>query len=159
VTVDSRVLGNPGTPAFRVEKYPFFVLNRLVGRFNTLIEARLKAVGIDIPYWRVLLVLGEAAPRSIGNLAEATVINLSTMMRIVQRMERDGLVATRPGLTDARVTDVSPTSLGLETLAAARRVAAPIYEALVDGLSEPDFDRLLSLLGRLQANLDGYEGD
>lgn len=154
MTIDNRLLGNPGTSAFRIEKYPFFLLNRIVGRFNVIIEARLQQVGIDIPYWRVLIILGEASPRSVGNIAEAALINVSTMMRIVQRMQRDGLVKCRRGRTDRRITDVGLTALGRQKLGAARAIAAPIYDALITKFSRRDFDRLLTLLGRLQANLD-----
>jgi DNA-binding MarR family transcriptional regulator len=154
MSVDSRTLGNPGTAAFQLEKYPFFILNRMVGRYNSLIGSGLSAIGIDIPYWRVLLLLGEAAPRSVGNLASAAMINESTMLRIVQRMQRDGLISCSRSQADARVTEVELMALGTEKLVAAREIAAPIYNGLIAGVSARDFERLLALLGRLQTNLD-----
>src|SRR3546814_7115318 len=83
---DPRDLGDPGTAAFQLEKYPFYLLNRLVSRYNVVIEARLKTIGIDIPYWRVLMVLGQKSHRGVGQLAEAAGIPFSTITRIVQRM-------------------------------------------------------------------------
>ena len=70
---DLRQLGNPGTPAFQLNKYPFYLLNRAVSRYNAIIEKRLRGIGIDIPTWRVLMILGEAAPRSVSQIAEAAV--------------------------------------------------------------------------------------
>lgn len=151
--MDSRKLGNPGTAAFSVDKYPFFQLNRLVGRYNGVIEPRLRAIGLDIPYWRVLMVLGERAPRGVRDIADAAVIPLSTMTRIIQRMGAAGLVSTAPSAADNRVTDVWLSPLGEEKLAEARQVTAPVYAQVIDGLSAADFDRLLSLLGQLYANL------
>ena len=46
---DPRKLGDPGTAAFHVDKYPFYLLNRLVSRYNVIIESRLREIGLDIP--------------------------------------------------------------------------------------------------------------
>lgn len=153
--MDNRKLANPGTPAFQAEKYPFFVLNRLVSRYNGVIGARLRAIDLDIPAWRVLMILGEQSPRGVRDIADAAVIPLSTMTRIVQRMAAAGLVAVAESAQDARVTVVSLTPLGEGKLADARAASAPVYEQVIGGFSERDFDRLLGLLGRVYDNLDG----
>lgn len=151
---DLRPYGDPGSDAFRVEAYPFYQLNRAASRYNMVIEAELRTIGIDIPTWRVLMVLGEAQPLPIGRVSKMAVINLSTMMRIVERMVKAGLIETQTSAQDARVTELLMTELGAEKLASARKVAAPIYRRLIKGLSANDFGRLLNLLGRLHANLE-----
>ncbi len=150
---DNRRLGDPGSPAFQLDQYPFYLLNRAVGRYTIVIEARLRTIDLDIPNWRVLMVLGERAPRSIGQLAEACVINLSTMMRIIGRMKRAGLVTSTPSPTDARVTEVFLTTLGEAKLNEARAITAPIYQAVIEGFSARDFDQMIRHLGRLHDNL------
>ncbi|PZU60947.1 MAG: MarR family transcriptional regulator [Sphingobium sp.] len=151
--MDNRTLGDPGSASFQLDKYPFFQLNRLVSRYNIVIEARLRSIGLDIPYWRVLMTLGEHSPRGVRDIAEAAIIPLSTMTRIVQRMTAAGLVTTQPSALDARVTEVELTELGRERLADAREAAAPIYAQIIRGIDEADFAKLLDLLGRLQSNL------
>lgn len=151
---DNRTLGDPGSEGFRVDRYPFYLLNRAVGRYNIIIGGELRRIGLTIPIWRVLMVLGERSPRSIGELADAVIINLSTTQRIIQRMEAAGLVITAPRLEDARVTNVEINAAGRDKLACARKVTAPVYAALIDGFSAEDFNDLLTLLGRLQSNLD-----
>jgi len=155
---DPRRLGDPGTPAFQVEKYPFYLLNRLVSRYNVVIEARLREIGLDIPYWRVLMILGERAPRSVKQIAEAAVIPLSTMTRIVQRMAGAGLVECRLHANDNRVTEVALTSEGEHKLAQARRAAAPVYARLVEDFSRDEFETLIKTLNRLYRNLEGGAG-
>lgn len=157
--VDSRILGDPGTPAFQVEKYPFFLLNRLVSRYNKIIEPRLRAIGIDIPNWRVLMILGEQAPRGVRDIADAAVIPLSTMTRIIQRMAAAGLVAATISAEDARVTEVALLPAGEAKLHEARAATAPVYARVITGLAARDFERLIGLLGRLHANLDAVEPD
>lgn len=145
--------GDPGTSAFRVERYPFYLLNRLVSRYNSIIDAQLRAIGLDIPNWRVLMILGERSPRGTREIAEAAVINLSTMTRIVQRMAAAGLVATASSEADTRVTLVTLTTTGKAKLRKARTVTAPVYGHLTQGLAAEEFEQLIALLNRLHDNL------
>lgn len=146
--------GNPRTPEFKVERYPFYLLNRLVSRYNSIIDARLRAMDLDIPSWRVLMILGERSPRSARDIADTAVINLSTMTRIMQRMIAAGLITKTQSETDARVSMVALAPDGEVRLATARRATAPIYENLVDGLAPDEFEQLIALLNRLHDNLE-----
>ncbi|MFN3473741.1 MAG: MarR family winged helix-turn-helix transcriptional regulator [Blastomonas sp.] len=146
--------GNPGNSAFRVKRYPFYLLNRLVSRYNSIIDQRLRAIGLDIPSWRVLMILGEDSPRGAREIAEAAVINLSTMTRIIQRMSAAGLVTTAASQDDARVTLVALAPLGESQLAQARQATAPVYSHLITGLDPDDFEKLIALLDRLHDNLE-----
>jgi len=80
--------------------------------------------------------------------------SMSTMMRIVERMTNAGLVSRNTSAADARVIDVSLTQAGRERLAQARVLMAPVYRQALAGFSERDAERLLTLLGRLNANLE-----
>jgi DNA-binding MarR family transcriptional regulator len=151
--VDNRLLGDPGTDAFQVGKYPFFLLNRLVGRYNSVISERLRAVDLDIPSWRVLMILGESEPRGVRDIADSAVIPLSTMTRMVQRMTSAGLVEVTGSQVDGRVTEVRLTDRGRTKLVEARFAAAPVYAAVIDGVSANEFDALIQLLDTLYANL------
>lgn len=154
VSEDLRPYGDPGSEEFRVDAYPFYLLNRTVSRYNIVIEAELRRIGIDIPTWRVLMVLGERSPLPIAQIARSTVINISTMMRIVERMEKAGLIEARQSTADGRVTELLLTDLGREKLATAREVTAPFYRKLIKGFSARDFAKLIDLLNRLHDNLD-----
>lgn len=151
---DLRPLGDPGSESFQVDRYPFYQLNRLVSRYNTIIEAQLRRIRLDIPTWRVLMILGEQEPRPIGQIARLAVINISTMMRIVERMSKAGLIKSAPSATDGRITELSLTANGRTALSAARKVTAPIYKQLIRGFSANDFSQLLELLDRLYDNLE-----
>lgn len=151
---DLRPLGDPGSESFHVERYPFYQLNRLVSRYNVVIEAELRRIEIDIPTWRVLMILGERAPQPIGQIARLAVINISTMMRIVERMDKAGLIKSAPSTSDGRITELALSSSGRSKLAAARKVTAPIYQRLIRGFSANDFSQLLDLLDRLYRNLE-----
>ena len=150
---DLRALGDPGAEQFKVDCYSFFQLNRILGRYNVVIEAELKKIDIDIPTWRVLMVLGEKSPQPLGQIAKMAVINLSTLMRIIERMSQAKLVESSSSPTDGRINQLGLTPAGRKQLAAARALTAPIYQKLIRDFSAKDFSNLLTLLNRLYTNL------
>jgi DNA-binding MarR family transcriptional regulator len=151
---DLRAVGDPGSEQFQVDCYPFYLLNRAVGRYNVVIEGELRKIGIDIPTWRVLMVLGAKEPQPVNQVAKLAVINISTMMRIVERMQKAGLVQSVPSASDGRITELNLSASGRKKLSAARKLAAPIYKQLIRGFSAKDFSSLLTLLNRLHDNLE-----
>jgi DNA-binding MarR family transcriptional regulator len=151
---DLRAVADPGSEKFRVDCYPFYLLNRAVGRYNVVIEGELRKIDIDIPTWRVLMVLGAKEPQPVGQVAKLAVINISTMMRIVERMQKAGLVQSVPSASDGRITELNLSASGRKKLAAARKLAAPIYQQLIRDFSAKDFSTLLTLLNRLHDNLE-----
>lgn len=154
MTKDLRLYGNPSSESFHVDRYPFYQLNRLVSRYNVVIETELRQIKIDIPTWRVLMILGETCPLPIGQVAKLAVINISTMMRIVERMQEAKLIKTASSASDGRITELTMTASGRAKLTAARKITAPIYERLIRGFSADDFSQLLDLLARLHSNLE-----
>ncbi len=128
----TRRTGDPGSESFDLERYPFYQVNRVLSRYNLIIERELRKIDVDIPTWRVLMILGERAPRSIGQIARAGVVNLSTMMRIVERMTNAGLVSRNPSATDARVIDVALTQAGAGLSSGAGGVRGAGFGAAAD---------------------------
>jgi DNA-binding MarR family transcriptional regulator len=151
---DLRKLGDPGSTGFHLEAYPFYQLNRLVSRYNIVIEGRLRTIGIDIPTWRVLMILGESQPRPVAYLAKCAVINISTMVRIIERMTEAGLIQSLPSSQDGRVTEIVLTPLGQEKLNAARKITAPVYRRLIHNFDAREFSQLLESIKRLHDNLE-----
>jgi DNA-binding MarR family transcriptional regulator len=151
--MDKRALADPGTAQFQVSNYPFYLVNRLTSRYNSVIEAQLREVGLDIPTWRVLMVLAANNPRGVRDLADACVIPISTMTRIVQRMTAADLVRSTVSTADARITEVHLTALGQSKVVDARAATSPVYRQVIKNVSAKDFDKLINLLNLLYDNL------
>jgi DNA-binding MarR family transcriptional regulator len=151
---DLRPLGDPGSKNFTLDYYPFYLLNRAVARYNVVIDAELRQIGIDIPTWRVLMILGEKSPQPIGQIAKLAVINISTMMRIVEKMLKADLIRSIPSESDGRITELKLSATGRSKLTAARSVTSPVYKKLIRGIGSEDFSEMLRLLNLLHANLE-----
>lgn len=149
----SQTLADPGSPRFLIEHSPFFLMNRTVSTYALRMEQALQMVGADIPRWRVLVLASERGPISVSAIADLAVIRLSTATKVIQRLERDGLVSLRCSPRDARVTEVRITKQGRAVTRLVRGAASTIYKEAFAGISAAEIRQLNSLLRRIFANI------
>ena len=140
-------------PAFSYRTWPFYWLARASGRYLQNMEKELRESGLELTQWRVLMTLHEEKHLSVSEIADHSISKLSTMTRIVQRMQADGLVDCKPRAEDARVTEVSLTEAGSEASVKAWQAAATVYERAFRRMSKRDMETLNSLLMKLAGNL------
>jgi DNA-binding MarR family transcriptional regulator len=131
-----------GTKGFERDKWPFYWLTRVVGRYLEQLDGRLKKIGLDVSRWRVLMCLGEDSAISISEMAELAIVKVPTMMKLVQRMESDGLVEMATRVSDGRVTEVSLTEKGLLVREQALAIAQRIHDRCFADISAKDRNRL-----------------
>ncbi|MBA2964884.1 MULTISPECIES: MarR family winged helix-turn-helix transcriptional regulator [Ramlibacter] len=94
---------------------------RQAGRWITqLYDEHLAAVGLRSTQFAVLSQLDRGGPLGIVGLAEAMVMDRTTITRTVTPLERDGLVAIEAAEGDRRRRVVTLTAKGRTVLAAAR---------------------------------------
>jgi len=78
------------------------------------------ASGLSAPRLSALSVVVFAGPTTLGALAEAEQVRPPTMTRVVQSLERDGLVTREPVADDARVVLIRATPRGSKLFGAGR---------------------------------------
>jgi DNA-binding MarR family transcriptional regulator len=156
---DAKAHGDPLAEDFVLEDYPFYQLARVNDSYVLDMDTILKTIGMDLARWRVLMLVHEKNPSGVSEIAERAVIKLSTMTRVVQRMEKEGLVSIATRASDGRITDVSITASGREAVAKVRKVASRIYNLAFAGFTPGEIETLLDMQRRLFANLKGVPGD
>lgn len=144
---------DPSEADFQLADSPFYWLARVAGRYQLEMEDVLKAVGMDVPRWRVLVILQESQPASISQICERAVVKMSTMTRIVQRLAAAGLVVARPYHADARVTEVLLTEAGNSAAQLVRTQAGHIYRKAFAEMSGRECEQLTAILRQLFVNL------
>jgi DNA-binding MarR family transcriptional regulator len=100
------------------------------------------ALGISPPRLSALSVVVFAGPIGIGALAAAEGVAAPTMSRLVDGLERDGLVRRGPDPEDARGVLVRATAQGTRILRRGRRQRV---EALASGLADLSADELAAI--------------
>ena len=102
------------------------------------------ALGVSPPRLSALSVVVVAGPIGIGALAAAEGVAAPTMTRLIDGLERDGLVRRRPDPTDARGVLVETTAAGKRILTKGRRQRVRTLAEVLAGLTSGE----LAAIGR-----------
>ena len=137
-----------------LDSYLPYLLNRAGVRIATAFSEEVRPLGATLQMWRVLAALREHDGRRMGDLSETTSIEVSTLTRLVDTMEKKGLVARRRDADDAR-------GVALHVMPAGRRLTQRItpiaerYERVaLAGFTAVENDTLKAALRRLYINME-----
>ncbi|MGE3335351.1 MAG: MarR family winged helix-turn-helix transcriptional regulator [Rhodospirillaceae bacterium] len=144
---------DPSAENFSLDDYPFYLMTRVMAAYYGLLEDALKKVGVDQPRWRVLMILGAKNPSNMSELSERAVIKNSTMTRLIQRMQAQGLVRNAPHPKDNRVSEVYLTPVGRERLAMVRDVGGQIFRRAFDAAPSVETAAFAKTLKSVLSNL------
>ena len=140
-----------------LEQFLPYLLNRAGARIAAAFNADMRQIGASLQVWRVLAALREKDGRRMGDLSETTSIEVSTLTRLVDNMEKDGLVVRRRDSGDAR-------AIALYVTASGRRLTQRIvpiaerYEAVaLKGFTAGEVAVLKKALRRLYENMDALD--
>jgi DNA-binding MarR family transcriptional regulator len=150
---DAKRRGDPEFSDFQLAQSPLYLIVRTAGRYAQELENALNASGMDLLSWRALMIVNEVSPSSVSEIAERSVTRLSTMTRVVQRLEKKNLVTLSKRRSDARVTEVHLTPLGKRCVEQERGTAGEIYRRALQNISSADIAVLNRLTRRIFANL------
>jgi DNA-binding MarR family transcriptional regulator len=103
--------------------------------------------------WRTLSILAEVGSITITELADYTFIERSALSRLLEIMEREGLVKRRTRDSDRRITDINITKKGSKTFLTMLPVRRGIFKRAAKGLAAKDVETLMSSIQHLAGNL------
>jgi len=139
---------------FDAREWPFFWLTHATGLYLHRLERSLKKVGLDIGRWRVLMCVQPGQALSVSEISELAIVKLPTLMKLIQRMEAEGLVSCETRATDGRVTEVSLTEEGLAARTRAWHAASRIFARVFADNDGLDLDALNRQLHQLVVRLE-----
>ncbi len=145
--------GNPASKDFKLDNYPFYVIDRINHLYGLNIENVLRKQSLERVQWQILLVLKEKNPSSISELSERTGKKLSTVSRTIERMRNDKSISTLPRESDNRVTDVFLEEKGVQLLEKILNIASKQYQHAMTGFSENQIKNFQQQLDTILANL------
>ncbi|ADI09302.1 transcriptional regulator [Streptomyces bingchenggensis BCW-1] len=129
-----------------------FALGLLLRRAHwhaaSVMTEALRPLGIELRHFAVLIELVNRGATVQRDLAAATGSDKAGIMRVVDDLERKGLVVRKAVPGDRRARAVEITSQGLELFEAAHVAAEPLAERLVAELGPGEPERLADLLTR-----------
>jgi MarR family transcriptional regulator, organic hydroperoxide resistance regulator len=130
-----------------------FELIRLCKAHRQRTEAALARLGLHVGQELLLLQLWQEDGLSQSQLAEAMEVDISTIGKAVQRMERAGLLSRSPDAQDARISRVYLTERGRALHESVVHVWHASEARLVEGLTEVEQVLLRRLLRQMITSL------
>ncbi len=140
-----------------LEQYLPYLLNRAGARIAAAFNADMREIGASLQVWRVLAALREQDGRRMGDLSKTTSIEVSTLTRLVDNMEKDGLVARRREAGDARVIALHVTPAGRRLTQRIVPIAERYEAVALKGFTAGEAEVLKNALRRLYDNMDELE--
>jgi len=140
-----------------LDSYLPYLLNRAGSRIATSFSERVRPLGATLQEWRVLAALREKDGRRMGDLSETTSIEVSTLTRLVDTMEKRGLVDRRRDGEDARAVLLHVTPAGRRLTRRILPIAEHYETAALAGFNAAEADKLRAALRRLYANMEALD--
>jgi DNA-binding MarR family transcriptional regulator len=79
-----------------------YLLAQASREINRQLDARLRQEGVPVEQWRILKVLSDGKGHSMGELADAVLLNHPTLTKMIDRMASDALVYRLQDADDRR---------------------------------------------------------
>lgn len=103
--------------------------------------------------WRVLRALWESGRLSIAQLASVTVLPAPSLVGILDRLERRGLVARIRSVEDRRLVHVAPTEAGRALYRQVLPEITEIHARLRARVTDAEWDQMERILGKIASGL------
>ena len=129
-----------------------FLLKDVSRRYVLRFEEHARAVSLTLPQCKTLVRLEKNEGVSQATLAELADVEPMTMVRILDRMEADGLLERRPNPADRRARRLYLTRKAGPLLDEIWRLAELTAAELFAGIGRRDRDAFVELLERVHGN-------
>jgi MarR family transcriptional regulator, transcriptional regulator for hemolysin len=130
-----------------------FLLKDATRLYVQRFEQRARRFGVTLPQCKALVFLSKNEGISQARLAELAETDPMTLVRILDRMEADGLVERRPDPSDRRAHRLYVTRKAAPFLDTVWHLADLTRAEAVEGISKKERELFIGILGRIHANL------
>jgi MarR family transcriptional regulator for hemolysin len=119
------------------------------------IDRRLKYLGVSQASWMTIAVAAKARePLSQSELADRLAVEGATMVAMVDRLVKAGLVRREPSTADRRIKRVVLTDAGSRLFGAVQTEAAAVRKELLSQLDPKKLEAATDLLEALQGIIE-----
>jgi DNA-binding MarR family transcriptional regulator len=140
-----------------LQECPFYLITRASLAITARLRRELTEAGVGTvrpSYLGVLMSLWQEDGLKVVELGRRAGLEPSTMTGLLDRMERDGLVARTPDPDDRRAQRVRLSDEGRQMDSVVNRIVDEALEQLLHGLGEPEIDGMKQALRQVLANTD-----
>ena len=136
-------------PSKPITEHLAYLLAQANREINRQLDARFRTEGVPVEQWRILKVLSDGEGHSMGELAEAVLLNHPTLTKMIDRMVSDALVYRRPDPKDGRKVLIFISERGRALNERLSRRANLRQAEIVEGYGDRETEELKRLLSEL----------
>lgn len=125
-------------------------------KMRTLFDGMVRERGLTLSRARALRYLSQRSPVNQTELAAVLEIEGSTMVRLLDGLEEQGLVERNAVDGDRRAKQVTLTAAAAEQLEELDAIIGVLHEAMFQGLEEGELEASVALLRRISRNIDNH---
>jgi DNA-binding MarR family transcriptional regulator len=142
---------------FALADFVPYLLNRAGVKIGLAFARDIESFEVTLPMWRVMVALWESGDQRLGDLAERTSIDISTLSRLLVNLQRRRIIIRRRSGQDGRALSVSLTDKGRVTTERIIPIARHYEEVATRGFDAADLERLKRMLVRLYSNIQTFD--
>lgn len=130
-----------------------FLVKRCGGLMSQVAERRFATEQVSFTQWMVIANLGRFERLTATALSEQTCHDMGALTRIVDDLEKAGLVRRERTERDRRVVEIALTPEGRRYLQTGKRLVVELLNSLAEPFSRQELETLIALLQRMMARL------
>ena len=136
-----------------------FVLSKTARLWRSRLDERLAPLGLTQAKWVILLYLSQ----SDGSLPQRELVDRvgvegPTLVRVLDGLERKGLIERRDCHTDRRTKSIHLTAEAQPILGEIIRIAGDLRRQILDGISDEEMNICLRVFARMTQNAGPHAG-
>ena len=134
-----------------------YLMNRIMGRYNASLRDEMAEQGLTTPKMRALAVLSVVQAPLIRELAVYTVVDPSTLSRVLDQLDADGLVRREADASDSRAVRVHITAAGRAAFDALWPHMAQAQARMFRGIAQDERRAFVGTLQKMLTNIRKHE--
>jgi DNA-binding MarR family transcriptional regulator len=134
-----------------ISDYLAYLIAQADRQIHRRLDEEFRSEGIPVEQWRILKLLAESNGRSMGELAEAALLNHPTLTKTIDRMVSQALVYRRADKADGRKVLIFISAQGRATIERLNRLANSQEAEIVETYGGREAEELKRLIEGLIA--------
>ncbi|MFV0243642.1 MAG: MarR family winged helix-turn-helix transcriptional regulator [Qingshengfaniella sp.] len=126
-----------------------YLLNRVGVALGETFSKRIAPYGVTLPMYRVLAILRQTGPKSLGELSTLVSVEMSTLSRLIGTMVKAGHVTRNRPPENGRVVSIAITDQGAALADDLMKLAMQVEMTLLSGLDTTEAETLKSLMRQI----------
>ena len=139
--------------SYRIEDHPGILLKKAARLFEQVANKKLDTLGVTHAQTVILIRLWERDGKNQMELAKSAGLDQSTVVRLLDRMERDELIVRVQNKDDRRVFNFYLTEKAKKACQKLEAYSNSITEIAHESLSKKDIEKLTQLISTVVDNL------